>query len=63
MQECNPSSPQTSEHPFLIPVVIAKSFNSTAELAMPITILTKEANAGIGTHPVTAEAKIINFSL
>ena len=63
MQECNPSSPQISDHPFLIPVVIAKRFNSTAGLVMPITVLTKEANGVIGTHPVTTEAKIINFSL
>ena len=42
---------------FLIPAVIAKNFNPTAELVIPIGIPTKEAKVKIETHPVTAEAK------
>ena len=43
---------------FLIPTVIAKIFNSTAALLMPIGMATKEAKAEIETHPVTPEATI-----
>ena len=37
---------------FLIRAVIAKIFNSTAELAIPTEIPTNEANAEIETHPL-----------
>ena len=42
---------------FLIPAVIAHIFNLTAELAMPTGTPTIEANAEIGTQPLTAEMK------
>ena len=48
---------------FLIPEVIAKIFNPTTELAMPIGIPTKEAKVEIETHPVTVEAKISKYSI
>ena len=37
---------------FLILVVIAKNFNTIAELVIPIVIPTKEAKSEIETHPV-----------
>ena len=48
---------------FFILAAIAQTFNSTAELAVPIRIPTKEAKAEIETHPVTAEAKISKCSI
>ena len=42
---------------FLIPAVIAKFCNSTAELAIPTGTPTNEANAEIETQPLTAEKK------
>ena len=42
---------------FLIPAVIAHIFNLTAEFAMPTGTPTIEANAEIGTQPLTAEMK------
>ena len=38
-------------------------FNSTAELAIPIGIPTKEAKAEIETHPVIVEPKIRKFNI
>ena len=46
----------------LFPAVVAKIFNSTAELVIPIRMSTKEAKKEIETHPVTAEVKIGNCS-
>ena len=46
---------------FLISVFIAQIFDPTGELALPIGILTKEAE--IETHPVTAEAKTSRCSI
>ena len=43
---------------YLIIIVIAQIFNSTAELAIPIGMPTSEAKAQIEAHPVTAETKI-----
>ena len=43
---------------FLIPVVIAKSFVSTAELIVTAEIPRKEAKADIKTHPVTTYVKV-----
>ena len=42
----------------LIPEIIARIFNPTAELIVPIGILTEEVKAEMETHPVTAEVKI-----
>ena len=42
--------------------VIAKLFNPTAELAMPVEIPTKELKAEIETHRIAKEAKNV-FSL
>ena len=41
---------------FLIPEVIAQIFNRTAELIILIGMPTKEAEAEMEIHPVTAEA-------
>ena len=46
----------------LIPAVVAKVFNPTAALAMPLGIPTKEPEAEMETHPVTGEAKISKCS-
>ena len=43
---------------FLIPAVIAKCFNHTANFAMSIRILFKEAKAEIGTDLATTKAKL-----
>ena len=43
---------------FLIPAIIAQSYNPTAELVMPTVISTKEAKAIVETNPVTTEAKL-----
>ena len=43
---------------FLIPAVIAKVFNPTAEIVIPTGIPTKEAKAEVETHPVNVKAKI-----
>ena len=42
----------------LIYAVTSQVFNPIAEIVIPTGIPTKEANAGIKTHPVTAETKI-----
>ena len=42
---------------FLIAAVIAKTFNSIAELVIPIETPTKEAKAEMEIHPVIAEPK------
>ena len=47
----------------LIPAVIGQNFNPTEELAIPIGIPTKEAEAEIETHLVTAELLYIYFAL
>ena len=39
------------------------SFNTTAELTMPIGISTKEVKAEMETHLLTAEAKTSNCSI
>ena len=46
---------------FFIPPVVAQIFNSTAELVVPIWLLSKEA-IKIEIHPVIVEAKIRNCS-
>ena len=43
---------------FVIPLVFTQTFNLTAELVIPIGILTKEAKAEIETHPVIVEITI-----
>ena len=43
---------------FLIPAAIAKTFNPTAELVIPIGIPSKEAKTKIEIHPVNVEATI-----
>ena len=43
-------------------MVIAQIFNPTAELVVPIEILTIEAKAKAETYTVTIEAKISNIS-
>ena len=48
---------------FLIPAIMVKIFNPTAELLMLIGIPTKEKTAEIEIHPVTTEAKISNCSI
>ena len=48
---------------FLILAVIAKTFNLTAELVIPIGISTEEAKAVIETYPVTAEAEMSKCSI
>ena len=45
---------------FLIPVVVAKMFNSTAELAMPIGTPTKNAKTKIETHLVISKNILSN---
>ena len=47
---------------FLIPEVIAKIFNPTAELVIPTGIPTNEANGEIETQPLTVEIKITKCS-
>ena len=47
---------------FLISAVISQIFIPTAELIIPTGTQTNEANAEIGTRPVTAETKIIKSS-
>ena len=48
---------------FSIPAVIAPIFNPTAELTIPMGILTKETKAEIETHPLTVEAKVSSYSI
>ena len=48
---------------FFFPVVFVHFFNSTAELALPTVISTKQAKGEIETHPVTVEAKISSCSI
>ena len=48
---------------FLFPEIIAKFFNSTAELAKPIIIPTNEAKSENETNSVITEAKISNHSM
>ena len=43
---------------FLIPAVITQIFNPIVELSIPIGITTKEAKAGMETHPVIVEIAI-----
>ena len=43
---------------FLIPAVIAQTFNPTAELVIPIGIAINKVNEKIEMQPVTVEAKI-----
>ena len=43
--------------------IAAQIFYPTAELAMPIEILTEETKTEIETHPVTAETKIRKCSV
>ena len=47
---------------FLIPAVIAQSFNLTAELAIPTGPAVNEANAEIETQPLKLETKSRKFS-
>ena len=42
---------------FLIPTVIAQTFNSTAQLVVPTRTATNEGNAEIETQPLIAETK------
>ena len=46
---------------FLIPRVIIKIFNTTAELTIPRRMSTKERKAKIETHPVTVEVNISSW--
>ena len=48
---------------FLIPVVIAKSFNLIAKIVIPIGIASKKGKAGTEIHPVISEAKIKKYSI
>ena len=48
---------------FVIPLVFTQTFNLTAELVIPIGILTKEAKAEIETHPVIVEITISEWSI
>ena len=48
---------------FLIPAVIAQIFNPITKLVIPKRIPTKEAKAGMETHPVIVEAKIRKCSI
>lgn len=48
---------------FLITAVIAQLFNPTAELAVPIEILTSEVKAEIETQLVIAESNKSNCSM
>ena len=48
---------------FSFPAIIAKFFNSTAELAKPIIIPTNEAKSENETNSVITEAKINNYSM
>ena len=47
----------------LIPAVIAKTFNPTAEFSILIGIPTKEAKAETETHLVSPEVKISKCSM
>ena len=48
---------------FLIPAIIAQTFNTILELVLPIGIPTKEAKAEMEMHPVTSVLNIIqNFT-
>ena len=47
----------------LILADIAKIFNPSVELVIPIEILSKEAKAEIEIHPETVEAKIKKCSI
>ena len=48
---------------FLIPALIAKNFNATAEPEMSVGILTKKAEAEMETHLVTVEVKMSDCSI
>ena len=48
---------------FLIPAVITQIFNPIVELAIPIGITTKEAQAEMETPPVTVEITIREWSI
>lgn len=48
---------------FLIPSVTTQAFNSTAELALPIGIRTKEVKEAYGTHPTTTKPKMNRCSI
>ena len=48
---------------FLLPKIIAKHFNPTKELIMPIGIPTKEAKIENKTHPVIEEANVSRFNI
>ena len=48
---------------FLIPAVIAQTFNPISELIIPLGIPSKEAKADIEKHPLTVEAKIRKCSI
>ena len=47
---------------FLVPTFITQIFDPTAEFAMPIGILSKEAKVEIKTHSVIADTKIGKYS-
>ena len=47
---------------FLIPKVIAKSFTPTEDFVIATGAQTNEANAEMGTKPVTVESKTIKCS-
>ena len=47
----------------LVTLVIGKSFMPTAELAAPTGVPTKGEKTKMETHPVTVEAKIIEWSV
>ena len=48
---------------FLVPAVIAQTFNPITELVTPIGIPTKETKTEMETHPVIAEAKVRKCSV
>ena len=48
---------------FLIPAVITQIFNPIAKLVIPIGFSSKEANAEIQIHQITAESKIRKCSM
>ena len=48
---------------FLIPAVIAQTFNPVAESVVLIGKLIKEAKAKMERHPVIVKAKIRNWSI
>ena len=48
---------------FLIPVVITQILSLIAELVIPVEMPTKEAKAGMETHPVIGETAISKCSI